>query len=457
MFDSVAGGKTTHQRQQDQFVLSNRFQMLANLADKQEQNQQIPHVCLGSVTSPIGTKNIHKRKHCKNIKHDANIVPADDQHGLLLAQQEKIPLAGNKNETGTLDVGSEKIISLSSQDWSVDNIDTHEPDWELMLTGNCNLNSIEQENENGENSCQNLCNSNTICQDNEKCIQQTGSKLGFVPKIDLKLYHGEIVHWDKVPDVIQSHYIIKNSGLPNFLKSRIPVTTNLNIKNWRSYLKDWDQQLPDLLEYEFPLDFDRTCSLQSVDSNHKSADIHMDQVRSYIQEELAHKAIIGPFQNLPPSFHISPLMTRDKQDSEKKRTIMDLSWPKGASVNDGVSKGIYLGTSYTLHYPSVDNITDTLCCLGPGAKLFKIDISRAFCHLRVDPSDIDLLVLQVDQRRFLDVSTPFGYRNGSQFFQRCSDAIRYIMANHGFPDLFNYIVDLIYVGLPSKIDAAFAF
>ena len=31
------------------------------------------------------------------------------------------------------------------------------------------------------------------------------------------------------------------------------------------------------------------------------------------------------------------------------------------------------------------------------------------------------------------------------------------MASHGFPDLFNYIDDLIYIGLPSKIDAAFAF
>ena len=175
------------------------------------------------------------------------------------------------------------------------------------------------------------------------------------------------------------------------------------------------------------------------------------------KEELSHKAIIGPFEELPGSFHISPLMTRDKQDSDKKRTIMDLSWPKGHSVNNGVSKEKYLGTQYTLHYPSVDNITAALRRIGPGAKLFKVDISRAFRHLRVDPADIDLLGLQVQGRHFIDVSTPFGYRNGSLFFQRCSDAIRYIMAEHGFPDLFNYIDDLIYVGLPSKIDAAFDF
>ena len=31
------------------------------------------------------------------------------------------------------------------------------------------------------------------------------------------------------------------------------------------------------------------------------------------------------------------------------------------------------------------------------------------------------------------------------------------MAKHGFPDLLNYIDNLIYVGLPSKIDTAFDF
>ena len=153
-----------------------------------------------------------------------------------------------------------------------------------------------------------------------------------------------------------------------------------------------------------------------MDSNHKSADTYLNHVKDYIQEELSHKAIIGPFEELPLSFYISPLVTRDKQDSDKKRTIMNLSWPKGHSVNHGGSKEKYLGTEYTLHYPSVDNITAALCHIGPGAKLFKIDISRAFRHLRVDIADIHLLGLQVDGRHFIDVLTPFGSRNGSLLF-----------------------------------------
>ena len=136
---------------------------------------------------------------------------------------------------------------------------------------------------------------------------------------------------------------------------------------------------------------------------------------------------------------------------------MDLSWPPGQSVNAGVSKNVYLDTIYSLHYPSIDNITEELVKLGPAAQLYKVDISHAFRHLRVDPADIDLLGFQVDGRHFIDVSTPFGFRHGSLFFHRCSDAIRFIMASHGHKGLFNYIDDLIYTGRPSEIHNSYQF
>ena len=53
---------------------------------------------------------------------------------------------------------------------------------------------------------------------------------------------------------------------------------------------------------------------------------------------------------------------------------MDLSWPKGHSVNDAVSNNTYLGTSFYLHYPLVDSIIQTLNQFGPGASIFKIDM-----------------------------------------------------------------------------------
>ena len=136
---------------------------------------------------------------------------------------------------------------------------------------------------------------------------------------------------------------------------------------------------------------------------------------------------------------------------------MDLSWPKGLSINNGVDKDTYLSTSYLLNYPSIDNITASLCKLGPAAQLFKIDISRAFRQIKIDPGDIDLLGMKFQDHYFLDLSVPFGYRHGSIIFQRCTDSIRHIMTKNGFPGLYNYIDDLIFTGLPSKIHPAYRF
>ena len=94
---------------------------------------------------------------------------------------------------------------------------------------------------------------------------------------------------------------------------------------------------------------------------------------------------------------------------------MDLSWPLNCSVNHGVKKHIYLNTYFQLQFPSIDNITNALNSLGPSAMLYKVDIRRAFRHIRVDPGDIDLLGLS-HNGLYTDLSVPFGFRHGSIFF-----------------------------------------
>ena len=171
--------------------------------------------------------------------------------------------------------------------------------------------------------------------DHKACLRQNNGTFGYVPLTDLKIYTGPPVKWDVVPDIIQAHNLVRNSGVPNFLKCRIPVETNLNANIWRTYLKDyWDQQLPDLLQFGFH----RGSVITSSYVNHSSADQFQKHVDAYIDEELTHNAIYGPFHEPPFPVHISPLMTREKQNSDVRRTIVDLSWPKGASVNDFVHK-----------------------------------------------------------------------------------------------------------------------
>ena len=86
--------------------------------------------------------------------------------------------------------------------------------------------------------------------------------------------------------------------------------------------------------------------------------------------------------------------------------------------------------------------------LGPSAKIFKVDISRAFRHFTIDPGDIDLLGLCHRDKYYLNLALPFG-----SFF----NAVRCIMSKHGHTALFNYIDDLLYYDLSSKIQGPYEY
>ena len=227
---------------------------------------------------------------------------------------------------------------------------------------------------------------------------QNSKAFGFIPYNDLMIYTGQEVVWGNVPDIIQAHTLVRCSAMPNFMQVRIPVKSQLNVAAWKKYLHSyWDRQLIDLIQYGFPLDFNREINLASTYVNHASATQHSQHVSAYIQTEMQYGAIYGPFAQPPFPCHVSPFLTRDKPDSDKRRVILDLSFPSGQSVNDGVPKHKYLGSYFDLNYPSVDHIVDSLKELGTGALLYKIDIKRAFRHLRIDPGDLDLLGLKHDQ------------------------------------------------------------
>ena len=197
--------------------------------------------------------------------------------------------------------------------------------------------------------------------------------------------------------------------------------------------------------------------MESTLVNHASARNFSDHIDKYLREELQFQAILGPFDDPPIKMHISPLMTREKSGSDSRRAIIDLSFPKSSSLHDGVAKNSYLGTEFQMHYPSVDSIIQTLRTLSPSARIFKVDISRAFRQLKIDPGDIDLLGLQHKDQLYLDLSVPFGYCLGSFFFSKISDSTKYIMANNGHNALVNYIDNLIYCSLPSTVNQSYQF
>ena len=84
--------------------------------------------------------------------------------------------------------------------------------------------------------------------DYNACVHQNGDNFGYIPLNDLHIYKGPAIQWNSLPDIWQANKLIRESKVPNFLNCCIPVKTQLNSDNWRSYLTHyWDQQLPDLI------------------------------------------------------------------------------------------------------------------------------------------------------------------------------------------------------------------
>ena len=245
--------------------------------------------------------------------------------------------------------------------------------------------------------------------------------------------------------------------------ARIPVNSQLNIQAWEELLDSyWDTQLLECLKFDFPVGFNRMCSFNHDKNNHKSASEFPEHVDKYIAEEKALGAIIGPFNEAPiKNLHYSVFMTRPKQNSDTRRMILDLSWPKGESVNTGVEKNDYIGDEFKLTFPTIDCLTQELVKIGKGAHIFKVDVSRASRHLSIDPQNYDLLCVNWGTM-FIDTRIPFGSRHRGQFFQRTSDVVRHVMrqcdikldffGGYGTPSVacgsFDTLLDVVtYLGL----------
>lgn len=236
----------------------------------------------------------------------------------------------------------------------------------------------------------------------------------------------------KFPEFANDYKTIRDQALPNFMGARIPVQSGLNIKTWKKYLNQYhDKNICEFLQFGRPLGYAAHTPPETVNTNHPSATAHMPHVEKFIEAELKHGALLGPFNAEPFQSwtRISPLMTRSKKDSADRRIIVDLSFPDGCSVNDGIDPCNHLGRDISYSLPSITDLITRIQSQGPSCLLWKADLTRAYRQLRSDPIDAPLLGIKLHDQIFLDRCPPFGCRSSASICRRMANTIVYIMAH----------------------------
>lgn len=199
---------------------------------------------------------------------------------------------------------------------------------------------------------------------------------------------------EKFPDFSAIYECVEERGLPNFLGARIPLDSDLVIHRWEQLLQNYhDKELVLFLKFGWPVGYQADAPPSSADSNHQSAARYPSHVKSFIQKELQHKAILGPFKDPPftPWFRVSPLMTRPKKDSHERCIIMDLSYPHGVSPNDGIDIYDHFGKDISYSLPSITDLVTKLQLQGSLSWIWKADLLRAYRQIRIDPLDTPCL------------------------------------------------------------------
>ena len=250
------------------------------------------------------------------------------------------------------------------------------------------------------------------------------------------------------------HEQVQRLGYPNRWGAQIPIESKWNSEKFRDMLGQYeDIEVVEWLHYGWPAG--RLPSLPGLGrshKNHKRATEFREQLRSYIAKEQAKGAVMGPYDKIPFSRNIgiSPLSTRPKKGSAEHRVILDLSFPIGDSVNDGIAKDSYMGFKVELHVPKTNEFAVRIFQLGQGCYMFKIDLSRYFRQIPLDPGDYSLIGYIIDGKIYFDKVLPMGMRSAPYITQRITNAIAYIHRQMGF-FLLNYVDNFVGAELWDKI------
>ena len=233
--------------------------------------------------------------------------------------------------------------------------------------------------------------------------------------------------WNSNTNLLNVYNKVRSFGVPNVRGARIVVNNDFKREVWLRFLEDYsDLHVVEHMQFGWPAGYESTVRPALGLSNHPSAEAHSKEIDGYLEKELSHDALIGPFNEAPFSWQrVNPMMVRPKKEANKYRVILDLSFPDSESVNSFIPRLSYDGSPYKLRLPTALDMAELIAKEGRYCYLFKLDLSRAYRQLPCDPLDWLLLGIKWKDKFYLDKRIPFGLRHGAMNCQRVTQAICY--------------------------------
>ena len=226
----------------------------------------------------------------------------------------------------------------------------------------------------------------------------------------------------------------------------------LNQTQWTQHLtsypdKEFSAYILAGIKSGFRIGYNRAQPLHSATTN-----LHSNNP-SVISEYLSREVSLNrmwkyPRHCSPPGIHISPMGAIPKKNKPGKwRLIVDLSSPKGFSINDGISPELS-----SVSYVSLDHLASLVTSVGRGAFLVKADIKEAYRMVPIHPNDQHLLGIWWEDSVYIDRMLPFGLRSAPKIFSAIADTLQWILLQQGIKHILHYLDDFILVA--SSLDQA---
>ena len=166
--------------------------------------------------------------------------------------------------------------------------------------------------------------------------------------------------------------------------------------------------------------------------NLPSANLAKADVDKYVQQELEFGSLLGPFHSDDLPFRVahSPIGTVAKEHSKTRRTIIDCS-QRNLGINFWISAHLHRGQTWKLTLPttkSIVNMVQRTRARYPGKRLvmFKVDMSRWYRYLHIDPAAAPYFGIRWRGRSYLDLCFSFGNRGAALCAQRIIWALSYM-------------------------------